>query len=91
MIKVKQVNKQFKNKNITSLFNQMLGVNGEVNYDVILPKYNTIKNKVTMYKKILKASTEDTFIKFDQKKECKDNIDVEMGSFIGKIYFESVQ
>ena len=26
-----------------------------------------------------------------EKKECKDNIDVEMGSFIGKIYFESVQ
>jgi len=26
-----------------------------------------------------------------EKKECKDSIDVEMGSFIGKIYFESVQ
>ena len=26
-----------------------------------------------------------------EKKECKENIDVEMGTLIGKIYFKSVQ
>ena len=31
------------------------------------------------------------YILCSEKKECKENMDVEMGSLFGKIYFKSVQ
>jgi hypothetical protein len=73
MKKVKVAKKQLADKNVVNMFNQMLGTE-DIDPDIVVPKYSTIKGKVQSLSKILSAATDDVIRRMfpDEKEGCDD-------------------
>lgn len=72
-VKVKAVKQQLADKNVTSMFNQMLGAE-DADPAIVIPKYKLIMNKSQSLAKILSAATEDILRKTfpSESKGCDD-------------------
>lgn len=72
-VKMKSMKKQFADKNIVSMFNQMLGTE-DSDPSITIPKYTLMRGKIRTLSRLLSAATEDVFIKSlpEERDGCDD-------------------
>ena len=74
-VKIRTAKKQLADKGVVNMFNQMLGTE-DADPNIVIPKYEKIKERVNSLTKILSAATNDVLRKSfpDEKSGCDDII-----------------